>query len=78
MAGYLTTGYEHYCYVSPFSSCIEIFEKRFVGDVDEVGNFFSQHTAVLTLMADVIKYQAHIYLVNMFIVNFLTSDIIFT
>ena len=56
---------------------MEIFEKKFVGDVDEVGNFFSQHTALLTLMADVIKYQAYIYLVNMFILNFQTSDIIF-
>jgi hypothetical protein len=33
---------------------MEIFEKKFVGDVDEVGDFFSQHTALLTLMADVI------------------------
>lgn len=56
---------------------MEIFEKKFVGNVDEVGNFFLQHTALLTLMADVTKYQVYIYLVNMFILNFLTSDIIF-
>ena len=58
------------------SPVLKIFEKKFVGRFeDEVGNFFSQHTALLTLMADVIKYQVYIYLVNMFILNFLTSDI---